>query len=275
MTGARIRSDRPDRPESEFFALPGDAEYEVMWGCRDDEDLQQLVQEARAVARGTVARLVVEGQRATCQWTPEKQQFLNELDQLGVTRVLTAPGTPRYELGLQTKEDALHRLVDVWATGQAACALGFAAAQRFDSYARLAAEHWAGTVAFLTDLCYVQAARAAGEVVRICSELVFGYARHPTWDGGCEHCMNAGELDLLEGLIRGVSMGGGLAGDVIEEDRGHAPKAGPCVSFEGLQKFNEQRQKLDGCLTGARLAKDRAAAMLIHVAIPDSLDYPR
>src|SRR6266568_4393532 len=27
-----------------------------------------------------------------------------------------APGTPRYELGIQQKEDALHRLVDVWAT---------------------------------------------------------------------------------------------------------------------------------------------------------------
>ena len=43
-----------------------------------------------------------------------------------------APGTPRYELGIQQKEDALHRLVDVWATGEASASLGFDAARLFD-----------------------------------------------------------------------------------------------------------------------------------------------
>ena len=43
-----------------------------------------------------------------------------------------APGSPRYELGLQLKQDAVHRLVDVWATGEASAALGFAAARTFD-----------------------------------------------------------------------------------------------------------------------------------------------
>ena len=42
------------------------------------------------------------------------------------------PGTPRYDLGLQTKEDVLHRLVDIWATGEASASLGFAAARLFD-----------------------------------------------------------------------------------------------------------------------------------------------
>ena len=40
-----------------------------------------------------------------------------------------APGTPRHDLGLQTKEDVLHRVIDVWATGEAAASLGFAAAR--------------------------------------------------------------------------------------------------------------------------------------------------
>lgn len=40
-----------------------------------------------------------------------------------------APGSPRYELGLQQREDTLHRLVDVWATGEAGASLGFAAAR--------------------------------------------------------------------------------------------------------------------------------------------------
>ena len=42
------------------------------------------------------------------------------------------PGSIRYEQGIQQREDALHRLVDVWATGEAAASLGFAAARLFD-----------------------------------------------------------------------------------------------------------------------------------------------
>ncbi len=42
------------------------------------------------------------------------------------------PGSMRYELGLQQREDALHRLVDVWAAGEASASLGFAAARLFD-----------------------------------------------------------------------------------------------------------------------------------------------
>jgi len=41
-------------------------------------------------------------------------------------------GSPRYDLGLQMKEDALHRLADVWATGEAATSLGFETARWFD-----------------------------------------------------------------------------------------------------------------------------------------------
>ena len=44
-------------------------------------------------------------------------------------------GSPRYELGLQMKEDALQRLADVWATGEAASALGFEATRLFDQFA--------------------------------------------------------------------------------------------------------------------------------------------
>jgi alkylation response protein AidB-like acyl-CoA dehydrogenase len=44
----------------------------------------------------------------------------------------TKPGSARYEHGLQQREDALHRLVDVWATGEAATSLGLATARLFD-----------------------------------------------------------------------------------------------------------------------------------------------
>src|SRR5271169_5868191 len=45
---------------------------------------------------------------------------------------IATPGSPRYELGLQLKEDVFHRLVDIWATGEASAALGFEAARLFD-----------------------------------------------------------------------------------------------------------------------------------------------
>ncbi len=41
-------------------------------------------------------------------------------------------GSPRYDLGLQMKEDALHRLADVWATGEAAASLGFEISRVYD-----------------------------------------------------------------------------------------------------------------------------------------------
>jgi alkylation response protein AidB-like acyl-CoA dehydrogenase len=43
------------------------------------------------------------------------------------------PGSPRYDLGLQ-QEDTLHRLVEIWANGEAAAALGFATARFFDEF---------------------------------------------------------------------------------------------------------------------------------------------
>ena len=88
------------------------------------------------------------------------------------------------------------------------------------------AEELPGALAFLTDLCHVQAARAAGETSRICSELVFGYQALPEGDDS------------------------------------------------GLAAFVRMRSDLDGSLYGFRLAKDRAANALTSVMIPEALDYP-
>ena len=58
----------------------------------------------------------------------------------------------------------------------------------------VAADGLAGTVQFLSDLCHVQAAQAAGEVSRICAELVFGYNEHPAWnEEGCTTCCFSAE----------------------------------------------------------------------------------
>jgi alkylation response protein AidB-like acyl-CoA dehydrogenase len=132
-----------------------------------------------------------------------------------------------------------------------------------------------GLLTFFTDLCHVQSARAAGETGRICAELVFGYNRHPAWDAeGCASCYHAEGLEAMEGMIPGIaSLARGYT-DVIESDGSHAAKAGPCARFEGYDQFSRLRVRMDGCLTGSHLAKDRAAHSLTRVMIPEALDYP-
>jgi alkylation response protein AidB-like acyl-CoA dehydrogenase len=136
------------------------------------------------------------------------------------------------------------------------------------------AEAAPGYVRFFTDLCHVQAARAAGEAGRVCAELVFGYNRHPSWDVEGASCYQADELEPLEGLIPGMAACARSFTDVVEADGSHPQKAGPCVCFTGMESFQSMRSKLDGCLTGVRMAKDRAARDLTHVMIPEVADYP-
>jgi len=134
------------------------------------------------------------------------------------------------------------------------------------------AEGLAGLSRFYEDLAHVQCARAAGEVGRICAELVYGYNKHPSWDDEARKaCYEAKDLEELEDLIPGI---GTCATDVIEADGSHPPKAGPCAHCVSVQDFAALRMKLDGCLTGSRLAKDRVAEAISKVMIPEALDYP-
>ena len=134
------------------------------------------------------------------------------------------------------------------------------------------ADGLAGTVQFLSDLCHVQAAQAAGEVSRVCAELVFGYNEHPVWDkDGCRMCFTTDELDELEETMPGIAA---MAIDVIGNDGSHAMKAGPCAGCGGASEFLRLQNKLCHCLSGSRLAKDRAAETVSKVMIPEALDYP-
>lgn len=91
--------------------------------------------------------------------------------------------------------------------------------------------------AFYTDMTHVQAARAAGEVARICTELVYGF-------GACKCCTPDGAEDNSS------------------------------CSTEDLATFRELKAKVDMCMAGSRLAKDRAGNALSGVMIPEALDYP-
>jgi alkylation response protein AidB-like acyl-CoA dehydrogenase len=136
----------------------------------------------------------------------------------------------------------------------------------------VAAEGLDGTVQFLSDLCHTQAAAAAGEVSRICAELVFGYNLHPCWDDKCHsNCFLARELEDLEETMPGISA---MSVDVLAEDGDHPLKAGPCATCDGTSDFLRMQNKLCSCLAGSRLAKDRAAETVSKVMIPEALDYP-
>ena len=136
----------------------------------------------------------------------------------------------------------------------------------------VAAEGLEGTVQFLSDLCHTQAAQAAGEVSRICAELVFGYNCHPSWDEKePRSCFLASELEELEGTMPGISA---MAVDVLAADGTHPQKAGPAPVAPASSDFLRMQNRLTACLTGSRLAKDRAAETVSKVMIPEALDYP-
>jgi alkylation response protein AidB-like acyl-CoA dehydrogenase len=92
--------------------------------------------------------------------------------------------------------------------------------------------------AFYKDVCHVQAARAAGEVARICTELVYGF-------NDCKCNAPDGQLG----------------------DRSKC-------SRDDLIQFRELKAKVDMCMAGSRKAKDRAGNALTEVMIPEALDYP-
>src|SRR5208283_2536539 len=71
--------------------LPSDAARQVQWGFADRYDLQMLVQSARAVARGPVARLVANGGRNSHEWTEAKAEMLEAFDAAGITAVFMDP----------------------------------------------------------------------------------------------------------------------------------------------------------------------------------------
>lgn len=113
------------------------------------------------------------------------------------------------------------------------------------------------------DLSRVFAARASATAGAVCAELVFGYRRHLVWDSeGCKTCYEGDALDDLEAFMPGLAAGARMSSDVVEPGGVHPAKAGPCARFDGVDRFMQLRNRLDGCLTGARIARDRAATAM-------------
>jgi len=70
---------------SKLATLPGDDIRQIMWRYTDRFELQMVVQSARGVARGHVARMVADGVRNSHEWTDRKQTLLDAFDSSGLT----------------------------------------------------------------------------------------------------------------------------------------------------------------------------------------------
>src|ERR1039458_5670877 len=104
--------------------LPDDNVRQILWHFADRYDLQMLVQSAREVARGPVARLVAEGQRATHEWTAKKATLLEAFDQSGITAVFMDPEQGGYLAGPKNLALALTAFELAWVdAGAATCSL--------------------------------------------------------------------------------------------------------------------------------------------------------
>jgi len=102
--------------------LPSDAARQVQWGFADRFDLQMLVQSARSVARGPVARLVAQGGRNSHEWTAGKAELLEAFDSSGITAVFMDPEEGGLFAGPKNLALALVAFELAWVDGGAATA---------------------------------------------------------------------------------------------------------------------------------------------------------
>ncbi len=104
--------------------LPGDDVRQIMWRFSDRYDLQMIVQSARSIARGVVARLVADGARNTHEWTEGKSKLLEGFDQVGLTQVFMDPEDGGFIEGPKNLALALVAFELSWVDGGAAtCSL--------------------------------------------------------------------------------------------------------------------------------------------------------
>src|SRR3974390_3099613 len=102
--------------------LPTDAIRQIQWRFADRYDLQVLVQSARGVARGPVARLVAQGGRNSHEWTPAKAELLEAFDRAGITAVFMDPEHGGFLAGPKNLALALVAFELAWVDGRAATA---------------------------------------------------------------------------------------------------------------------------------------------------------
>jgi alkylation response protein AidB-like acyl-CoA dehydrogenase len=100
--------------------LPGDDIRAIMWRYSERYDLQMLIQSARSVARGPVARAVAQGGRNTHEWTELKAELLKSFDESGITSFFMDPEHGGYIEGPKNLASALAAFELSWVDAGAA-----------------------------------------------------------------------------------------------------------------------------------------------------------
>ena len=104
--------------------LPGDDVRQILWRFADRYELHMLVQSARAVARGPVARVVADGGRNSHEWTPAKAGLLRHFDESGITAAALDPEEGGFLAGPKNLALALLAFELAWVdAGAATCSL--------------------------------------------------------------------------------------------------------------------------------------------------------
>ncbi len=105
-----------------MLTLPTDAVRQIQWRYADRFDFQMLVQSARGVARGTVARLVAAGGRNTHEWTAGKDEMLDAFDRSGLSAIFMDPEQGGFIAGPKNLALSLAAFELAWVDGGAATA---------------------------------------------------------------------------------------------------------------------------------------------------------
>lgn len=104
--------------------LPGDDVRQIMWRFSDRYDLQMVVQSARGIARGVVARMVADGVRNSHEWNDRKNELLTAFDQAGLTALFMDPAQGGFIEGPKNLALALVAFELAWVDGgSATCSL--------------------------------------------------------------------------------------------------------------------------------------------------------
>src|ERR1039458_1446147 len=113
-----------EKPSSVLNTLPGDDVRQLMWRFANRYELHMLVQAARNVARGPVARLVANGGRNSHEWTPDKAALLPHFDESGITAAFLDPEQGGFIAGPKNLVLALIAFELAWVdAGAATCSL--------------------------------------------------------------------------------------------------------------------------------------------------------
>src|ERR1035438_9990542 len=139
-----------------MYTLPGDAVRQIQWRFADRYDLQILVQSSRAVARGTVARMVAAGERNTHEWTPAKREMMEAFDRAGITAAFMEPEEGGFIVGPKNLALSLAAFELAWVDGGAATA-------SLASFLALAPIHECGTPEQVRHYKHLAAPPQAGE----------------------------------------------------------------------------------------------------------------